>query len=69
MGVTLGLLAGIGALPIPGVGSLIAAGPIVAALGRIAGAHGADGHSSHQLGAWSKRREQLAPQRELTWTL
>jgi hypothetical protein len=32
LGGTLGLLAGIGALAIPGVGPLIAAGPIVAAL-------------------------------------
>jgi hypothetical protein len=33
LGGTLGLLAGIGALAIPGVGPLIAAGPIMAALG------------------------------------
>ena len=33
LGGTLGLLAGIGALAVPGVGSLIAAGPLVAALG------------------------------------
>src|SRR6185436_8281690 len=33
IGGTLGLLAGIGALAIPGVGPLIAAGPIMAALG------------------------------------
>jgi hypothetical protein len=42
LGGTLGLLAGIGALAIPGVGPLIAAGPIVAALAG-AGAGGAVG--------------------------
>ena len=42
VGGTLGLLAGIGALAIPGVGPLIAAGPIVAALAG-AGAGGAVG--------------------------
>ena len=40
LGGTLGLLAGIGALAIPGVGPLIAAGPIMAALAGI-GAGGA----------------------------
>jgi hypothetical protein len=42
VGGTLGLLAGIGALAIPGIGPLIAAGPIVAALAGI-GAGGAVG--------------------------
>jgi hypothetical protein len=42
VGGTLGLLAGIGALAIPGVGPLIAAGPIVAALAGV-GAGGAVG--------------------------
>jgi hypothetical protein len=42
IGGTLGLLAGIGALAIPGVGPLIAAGPIVAALAGV-GAGGAVG--------------------------
>src|SRR5579872_4702590 len=42
LGGTLGLLAGIGALAIPGVGPLIAAGPIVASLAG-AGAGGAVG--------------------------
>ena len=42
LGGTLGLLAGIGSLAIPGVGPLIAAGPIVAALAG-AGAGGAAG--------------------------
>ncbi len=42
LGGTLGLLAGIGALAIPGVGPLIAAGPILAALAG-AGAGGAAG--------------------------
>lgn len=42
VGGTLGLLAGIGALAIPGVGPLIAAGPIVATLARV-GAGGALG--------------------------
>jgi hypothetical protein len=42
VGGTLGLLAGIGALAIPGVGPLIAAGPIVAALAGV-GAGGALG--------------------------
>src|SRR6201997_4514575 len=42
IGGTLGLLAGIGALAIPGVGPLIAAGPIVAALAGL-GAGGAVG--------------------------
>jgi len=42
IGGTLGLLAGIGALAIPGIGPLIAAGPIVAALAGI-GAGGAVG--------------------------
>src|SRR3981189_1803900 len=37
LGGTLGLLAGIGALAIPGVGPLIAAGPIMATLGRVGG--------------------------------
>src|SRR3981189_1139682 len=37
VGGTLGLLAGIGALAIPGVGPLIAAGPIMASLGRVGG--------------------------------
>jgi hypothetical protein len=47
LGGTLGLLAGIGALAVPGVGSLIAAGPIVSALavvgigGVVGGAAGA----------------------------
>ncbi|HEX3853458.1 MAG TPA: DUF3341 domain-containing protein, partial [Polyangiaceae bacterium] len=36
LGGTLGLLAGIGALAIPGVGPLIAAGPLMAALSGIA---------------------------------
>jgi hypothetical protein len=42
IGGTLGLLAGIGALAIPGIGPLIAAGPIVAALAGV-GAGGAVG--------------------------
>ena len=54
IGGTLGLLAGIGALAIPGVGPLIAAGPIMGTLagrgrGRNGGRHrrspGRDGHS------------------------
>ena len=38
IGGTLGLLAGIGALAIPGLGPFIAAGPIMAALSAVAGA-------------------------------
>ena len=47
LGGTLGLLAGIGALAIPGVGPLIAAGPIVGALAGL-GAGGAVGGVARQ---------------------
>src|SRR6202048_4577082 len=40
LGGALGMLAGIGALAIPGVGPLIAAGPIMAGLARIGGGGG-----------------------------
>src|SRR5262249_50991707 len=45
VGGTLGLLAGVGSLAIPGIGPLIAAGPILAALGG-GGAGGAVGGAS-----------------------
>ena len=48
LGGTLGLLAGIGALAIPGVGPLIAAGPIMATLAGLGVALGADART----GGW-----------------
>src|SRR5258708_15537703 len=49
LGGTLGLLAGIGALAIPGVGPLIAAGPIMAALAGMGDRKSTRLNSSHQI--------------------
>src|SRR5487761_1277247 len=50
IGGTLGLLAGIGALAIPGVGPLIAAGPIMAALAGIGGGGAVGGFTGALIG-------------------
>ena len=49
VGATLGLLAGVGALAIPGLGPFIAAGPIMAALGYM-----------DQSGCWRKNLEKFS---------
>src|SRR5260221_5642714 len=50
IGGTLGWLAGIGALAIPGIGPFIAAGPIVAALGRVGVGGTLGGHNGALVG-------------------
>ena len=54
LGGTLGLLAGVGALAIPGLGPFIAAGPIMGALAGL-GVGGAVGGWSERSSAWAFR--------------
>src|SRR5580704_6287388 len=63
VGGTLGLLAGIGALAIPGVGPLIAAGPIMATLAGV-GVGGAVGGVVGASSGWASRNTRLRDMRE-----